>query len=131
MYMEVYVPYVIVSSVTAFLGKVSYSYLYPETEPEPEPEPESEEVEIEYNLVDTNLNERNVTSKKDRRPLGGSFNEKMKNLQKILQIECRRNYPINNTRKVRARWIRYIKEYETIGHSEFVFNHTSKPYKSK
>jgi len=127
MYMEVYVPYVIVSSVTAFLGKVSYSYLYPESEPEPEPE----EVEIEYNLVDTNLNERHVNSDKDKRSLGASFNEKMKTLQKILRIECKRDYPINNTKKVRAKWIRYIKEYENIGHSEFVYNHTSKPYKSR
>ena len=54
----------------------------------------------------------------------------MVSLQKILRIECRREHVINNTRKVRAKWIRYIKEYETIGHSEFVFSHTSRPFKS-
>lgn len=125
MYMEVYASYLVGSSITAFLGKVAYSYLYPE------PECTTEEVkEVEYSLVDTNLNEREVKSDKDNRHLGDTFKEKMVNLQKILRIECRRDYPINNTRKVRARWIRYIKEYETIGHSEFVFSHTSRPFKS-
>lgn len=125
MYMEVYASYLVGSSITAFLGKVAYSYLYPE------PECTTEEVkEVEYSLVDTNLNEREVKSDKDNRHLGDTFKEKMVNLQKILRIECRRDYPINNTRKVRARWIRYIKEYETIGHNEFVFSHTSRPFKS-
>ena len=125
MYMEVYASYLVGSSITAFLGKVAYSYLYPE------PECTTEEVkEVEYSLVDTNLNEREVKSDKDNRHLGDTFKEKMVNLQKILRIECRRDYPINNTRKVRAKWIRYVKEYETIGHSEFVFSHTSRPFKS-
>lgn len=130
MYMEVYVPYVIGSSVTAFLGKVAYSYLYPEPKEVVVEEVEKKE-DIEYNLVDSNLNERNVNSDKDRRSLGTSLKEKMETLQKILRNECRRDYHINNTKKVRAKWIRYIKEYENIGHSEFVYNHTSKPYKSR
>ena len=125
MYMEVYASYLVGSSITAFLGKVAYSYLYPDSECTTE-----EVKEVEYSLVDTNLNEREVKSDKDNRHLGDTFKEKMVNLQKILRIECRRDYPINNTRKVRARWIRYIKEYETIGHSEFVFSHTSRPFKS-
>lgn len=125
MYMEVYASYLVGSSITAFLGKVAYSYLYPE------PECTTEEVKnVEYSLVDPDLNEREVKSDKDKRHLGDTFKEKMVNLQKILRIECRRDYPINNTRKVRARWIRYIKEYENIGHSEFVFSHTSRPFKS-
>ena len=123
--MEVYASYLVGSSITAFLGKVAYSYLYPDSECTTE-----EVKEVEYSLVDTNLNEREVKSDKDNRHLGDTFKEKMVNLQKILRIECRRDYPINNTRKVRARWIRYIKEYETIGHSEFVFSHTSRPFKS-
>lgn len=125
MYMEVYASYLVGSSITAFLGKVAYSYLYPE------PECTTEEVKnVEYSLVDTNLNERQVKSDKDNKHLGNTFKEKMVNLQKILRIECRREHVINNTRKVRAKWIRYIKEYETIGHSEFVFSHTSRPFKS-
>lgn len=125
MYMEVFVPYVIGSSITAFLGKVTYSYLYSQDEVVIE-DPDN----IEYNLVDSKLNERNVNSDKDRRDLGRTFKEKMVNLQQILKTECKRNYPINNTKKVRNRWLRYIEEYETIGHGEFVFNHTSKPFKS-
>ena len=124
MYMEVYASYLVGSSITAYLGKVAYSYLYPEPESQPEKE------DVEYSLVDDKLNEREVKSNKDIRHLGDTFKEKMVNLQKIMRIECRRDYPINNTRKVRSRWIRYIKEYETIGHSEFVFSHTSRPFKS-
>jgi len=126
MYMEVYASYLVGSSITAFLGKVAYSYLYPESESLPEEEVK----EVEYSLVDDKLNEREVKSTKDIRPLGNTFKEKMVNLQKILRTECRREHVINNNKKVRAKWIRYIKEYETIGHSEFVFSHTSRPFKS-
>lgn len=125
MYMEVFASYVIGSSITAFLGKVAYSYIYSQDDDVIE-DPDN----IEYNLVDSKLNERNVNSDKDRRDLGRTFKEKMVNLQEILKTECKRNYPINNTKKVRNRWLRYIEEYETIGHGEFVFNHTSKPFKS-
>lgn len=124
MYMEVYASYLVGSSITAYLGKVAYSYLYPESESLPEEE------QVEYSLVDEKLNERDVKSTKDIRELGNTFKEKMVNLQKIMRIECRRDYPINNTKKVRSRWIRYVKEYETIGHNEFVFSHTSRPFKS-
>ena len=139
--MEVYVPYMIGSSITAFLGKVAYSYIYNEdnsTLPNENAEKiadknaDNNEVnnDIEYNMIDTKLNEREVNSQRDKRYLGSTFKEKMIALQSILEKECKRSYPINNTKKVRAKWIRYIKEYETIGHSEFVFSHTSKPYKS-
>ena len=125
--MEVYVSYIVGSGISAFLGKVAYSYLYPQDD---ELDQENDTDEIEYNLVDSKLNERKVSSDKDKRDLGNTFKEKMDNLQLILKTECKRSYPINNTKKVRSRWLRYIKEYETIGHGEFVFNHTSKPFKS-
>ena len=139
--MEVYVPYMIGSSITAFLGKVAYSYIYNEDN-STLPNENAEKIadknadnnvvndDIEYNMIDTKLNEREVNSQRDKRHLGSTFKEKMIALQSILEKECKRSYPINNTKKVRAKWIRFIKEYETIGHSEFVFSHTSKPYKS-
>ena len=52
-----------------------------------------------------------------------SLKEKINNIQKICNEECGRNYVNNNKKKVRNRWLRYIKEYEQIGHSEFVHNH--------
>ena len=133
MYMEVYVSYIVGTSISAFLGNMAYTYIYlPEKVDDNEnSKSESESIDIEYNLVDSKLNEREVNSIKDKKPLGTTFKEKMETLQQIMRIECRRDYPINNTKKVRNRWLRYIKEYEKIGHSEFVFNHTSKPYKSK
>tara|TARA_B100000575_G_scaffold294223_1_gene308765 strand:+ start:2962 stop:3357 length:396 start_codon:yes stop_codon:yes gene_type:complete len=131
--MEVYVSYIVGTSISAFLGNMAYTYIYaPEKVDDNEnSKSDSESTDIEYNLVDSKLNEREVNSVKDKKPLGATFKEKMESLQQILRIECRRDYPINNTRKVRSRWLRYIKEYEKIGHSEFVFNHTTKPYKSK
>lgn len=133
MYMEVYVSYIVGTSISAFLGNMAYTYIYlPEKVDDNEnSKSESESIDIEYNLVDSKLNEREVNSIKDKKPLGTTFKEKMETLQQIMRIECRRDYPINNTKKVRNRWLRYIKEYEKIGHSEFVFNHTSKPYKSE
>ena len=131
--MEVYVSYIVGTSISAFLGNMAYTYIYlPEKVDDNEnSKSESESIDIEYNLVDSKLNEREVNSIKDKKPLGTTFKEKMETLQQIMRIECRRDYPINNTKKVRNRWLRYIKEYEKIGHSEFVFNHTSKPYKSE
>jgi len=121
--MEVYVSYMVGSSITALIGKVAYSYLYHESN-------SNSDDSVEYSLVDTKLNEREVNSAKDKCSLGNTFKEKMVNLQTILKSECRRDYPINNTKKVRCRWILYVKEYETIGHSAFVVNHTSRPFKS-
>lgn len=159
--MEVYLPYMIGSSITAFLGKVAYSYIYNEDNSNlPNKNADNNDVnndvnndaknadnnnvnnddknddnnnvinDIEYNMIDNKLNKREVNSQIDKRHLGSTFKEKMIALQDILEKECKRSYPINNTKKVRAIWIRFIKQYETIGHSEFVFSHNSKPYKS-
>jgi hypothetical protein len=121
MYMEVYVSYMVGSSITALIGKVAYSYLYHES---------NSDESVEYSLVDTKLNECDVNSSKEKCSLGKTFKDKMVNLQTILKSECRRDYPINNTKKVRSRWIRYVKEYETIGHSAFVVNHKLRSFKS-
>ena len=86
--------------------------------------------DINYNCIDDNLNEREVTSNRDIIKLGSTFKDKMVSLRKICKNECGRDIPINNTKKVRAKWLRYIKEYEFLGHDEFVYNHTSRPYKS-
>ena len=61
MYMEVYVSYMVGSSITALLGSVAYSYLYQEDTPVEVSEP------VDYSLIDTTLNERDVNSIKDKR----------------------------------------------------------------
>lgn len=126
--MEIYVPYIVCSGISTFLGKVAYNYYYDK----PIIDDNNDEIEkIEYGLLDQDLYERKVSSEINRKKLGVSLKEKILTIQKICKEECGRNYPINNTKKVRSRWLRYINEYEKIGHSEFVYNHTSSKSNTK
>ncbi len=120
--MEVYIPYIIGSSVSAFIGKVAYSYYYTDDdEIKSTDENLVKSVEtINYNLVDERLNERVVDSYKNKRSLGTTTKDKINALYKIIYNECGRDMPINNTKKVRSKWMRLISEYEKIGHDEFI-----------
>lgn len=131
--MELYLPYVIGSSVSVIIGNVAYSYLshksIQHTTPQSQSTPQQKllnDTTIEYNLVDTNLHERSVNSNKSIANIGVRFKDKMETIQTILADECNKSYPINNTKKVKHKWIRLIKEYETKGHDEFVFRHSKK-----
>ena len=117
--MEAYIPYIIYSGLSTYLGKVAYDYYNKEEVIEDD----NQEKNIEYKLIDSKLVERVVDSKNDKRSLGITLKEKIANIQKICKEECGRHYVINNTKKVRGRWLRYIREYERVGHSEFVLNH--------
>lgn len=120
--MEVYIPYIIGSSVSAFIGKVAYSYYYTDDDKiKSTDENLVKSVEtINYNLVDERLNERVVDSNKNKRSLGTTTKEKINALYKIIYDEIGREMPINNTKKVRSKWMRLISEYEKIGHDEFI-----------
>ena len=120
--MEVYIPYIIGSSVSAFIGKVAYSYYYTDGDKiKSTDENLVKSVEsINYNLVDERLNERVVDSNKNKRSLGTTTKEKINALYKIIYDEIGRDMPINNTKKVRSKWMRLISEYEKIGHDEFI-----------
>lgn len=127
--MELYLPYVIGSSVSVIIGNVAYSYLsndYTQHISSQSQQTLLTDTTIEYNLVDTNLYERSVNSNKSIANIGVRFKDKMTNIQTILSNECNKSYPINNTKKVKNRWLRLIKEYETKGHDEFVFRHSKK-----
>ena len=168
--MEVYVPYIVGSSISAFLGNMAYSYIYSQSDYGVENnnsinnsinnninnsikidtneidtnEIDTNEIdtnEIDTNEIDTNsevinmndfclidekLNETEVNYTIDRRHLGTTLKEKMVALQSILKKECNREYPINNTKKVRNRWMRYIDEYHKIGHNDFVIKYKKK-----
>jgi hypothetical protein len=119
--MEVYIPYIVGSSVSAFLGKVAYSFMYSNT---PTSDPDLDTESNLFSLIDYNLVERRVTSSKDIRPLGTTTKEKTDTLNNILILECNRTIPINNTKKNRTKWFRLINQYDTLGHDEFIYKHT-------
>jgi len=119
--MEVYIPYIVGSSVSAFLGKVAYSFMYSNP---PTSDPDLDTESNLFSLIDSNLVERRVTSSKTKRPLGTTTKEKTGTLNTILILECNRTIPINNTKKNRTKWIRLINQYDTLGHDEFIYKHT-------
>ena len=135
--MEVYIPYIVGSSVSALIGKYAYDYVYSEDTVEENTIVETEfpaivaagsPVEkvvaekvtinaikkgIDYSLLDSKLNESAVSSV--------SNNEKIAKLTHILKNECNRNIHSNLKKKnVRRKWIAMLNEYESIGHSAFV-----------
>ncbi len=94
------------------------------------PDIEPKDYSIEFCLLDDNLVERVVSSNKSINNIGVTVRDKMKSLQKLIHEECGRLYHINNTKKIKNRWLRLIKEYETYGHDEFIYRHnknSSKP----
>ena len=131
--MEVYIPYIVGSSVSALIGKYAYNYIYSDNNVEdntiaetefpavsPVEEIVAEKVTknaikkgIDYSLLDSKLNESAVSSI--------SNNEKISKLTDILKNECNRNIHSNLKKKnVRRKWIVMLNEYESIGHSAFV-----------
>ena len=118
--MELYVSYMFGSSVSVLVGKVAYDYLYTpsDTISKSESDPNSESKLIDYSLVDDKLNETNVNSCSKLKDI--AVNEKITLLQDILSKECNRNIRSNNTKKVKQKWCRVIKEYDDLGHEQFV-----------
>ena len=131
--MEVYIPYIVGSSVSALIGKYAYNYIYSEETVEDNAKDETEfpvgspidkdvaekvtknaiKKAIDYSLLDTKLNESTVSSV--------SNNEKIVKLTLILKNECNRTIHSNLKKKnVRRKWIVMLNEYESIGHSAFV-----------
>ena len=136
--MEVYIPYIIGSSVSAFIGKVAYSYYYNDDDDSATNVDEIKSTDenivksvdsINYNLVDERLHERVVDSNKNKRSLGTTTKEKIDSLYKIIYDELGREMPVNNTKKVRSKWLRLINEYETRGHDEFMYQISKKKKK--
>ena len=127
--MEVYIPYIIGSSVSALIGKVAYLYYYTDEFNSIDETLVKSVESIHYNLVDERLNERVVDSNKNKRSLGTTTKDKICSLYKIIYDECGRDIPINNTKKVRSKWMRLISDYEKIGHDEFIVRLSKKKKK--
>ena len=81
--MELYIPYMIGSSVSMFVGKVAYDYYSTPTDDTPKSDSISDTISdsktIDYSLVDEKLNETKVDSSSKLKDI--SLNEKIELLQ--------------------------------------------------
>jgi hypothetical protein len=122
--MEVYVPYIIGSSVSAFLGKIAYSYFSND--------------DVTYDDIedlDINRNDYELINKKGDKeifwkPLGSTMTQKTKAIRKICKDDCGFTITDKKHHKERARIIYYMDHYENLGHDEFV-NRFIKKWKLK
>jgi hypothetical protein len=123
--MELYIPYIVGSSVSALIGQYAYSYFYYESTSTTIDNIASNLVDdviekavnesINYSLLDTKCNEKKVDSK----PV--SNNEKLNRLKTILKIECNRTIHSDFKKKnVRRKWMDMLRVYEDIGHEAFI-----------
>ena len=113
LYMEIYVPYIIGSTVSAFLGKIAYSYFSFE-------DGNSDNIDLDINILDYEL----INQKGDKeifwKPLGSTMTQKTKNIKKICNEDCGFTITAKKHYKERAKIIYYLNHYEKIGHQEFV-----------
>lgn len=117
------------SGVSLYVAKSIYSYLNENHIGVDDPTTsaiQQKDCSIEFSLLDDNLVERVVSSNKSIHNIGVTVRDKMRYLQKLIYEECGRLYTINNTKKIKRRWLRLIKEYETYGHDEFIYRHNKK-----
>jgi len=120
--MELYIPYLIGSGVSAILGSVAYNFYYINDEIDDK----DEIIKDEYDLM------MEIPQKNNNRSLkGNSFREKTESLMKICKEECGLEFYNIKSKKTRLKLIRYIKEYETIGHDNFVKNHIKYNFKKE
>ena len=135
--MEIYIPYIVGGSVSSILGGISY-YLYSDTN-----DTQNDENKInkkdeqnknihetnldkpnalhEYSVIDDNLKEEYYYSNKYKQKLGVSTTTRFENIIKILNTQCNRK--ISNTNfnnKIRKKLFRYLNEYESLGHYQFI-----------
>lgn len=111
--MEIYAPFIVYTSLSAFLGKKAYSYLTNHTNKE-------DIQDLDINKDDYELINTNGEIKRYWKSLGIDFNEKSKSIKSICKDEC--GFVINekkkNKERIRVRY--YISEYEILGHVEFI-----------
>lgn len=113
--MEVYVPYIIGSTVSAFLGKVAYSYFsYNDVVDD-----DDDIKDIEINRNDYELINKKGEKEIFWKPLGSTMSQKTKSIKQICAEDC--GFTITGKhKKERARTLYYLNQYEELGHDEFV-----------
>jgi len=121
--MEVYVPYIVGSTVSAFLGKVAYSYFSYDNNTTENLE-NSENLEIsktDYELIDNK-----GRKEKYCKTLGIGMSAKIKAMKEICRDECGFDINAKKKQKERTRMLFYISQYEKLGHDEFVNKYIKK-----
>lgn len=123
--MEVYVPYVLGSTITAFIGRIAYNYYA------------TDEVIIEEKNIDNEIDQNDYDLLIGTNPVnnnkrldGVSFKDKSNSIRNICRNFCGFEISDSTSKKNRGKLLRYIKEYETIGHDNFVRNHKKKTFKN-
>tara|TARA_B110000285_G_C14814941_1_gene463729 strand:- start:45 stop:428 length:384 start_codon:yes stop_codon:yes gene_type:complete len=119
--------YIISSGLTAIMGGVGLNYI---NKPTLNKEIIGDNNEpIIYNMLDERLTET-IVSSRDKKSLGVTFNDKCIKLIKICEEECG-VYCNNKGKKNRQKLLRYINEYDRLGHDAFISNHKKKLFKNK
>ncbi len=148
--MEIYIPYIVGGSVSSILGGISYYLYSDTNEKQHENDINDNDNDIndndindndndeqntnihetnldnpnalhEYSVIDDNLKEEYYYSNKYKQKLGCSTSARFENIIKILNTQCNRK--ISNTNfnnKIRKKLFRYLKEYERLGHYQFI-----------
>ena len=127
-------PFIIGSTTSGFIGNITYNYITSNKNNADNSDNVDNVYKIEnqkYNLIDEQLNEREVNSDKNNIHLGTVLKDKILKLQKIIELECGKIIHINNTKRVRQKWLKLIDEYENSNHEDFVFNHANKNIKKR
>ena len=118
--------YFISSGLTAIMGGVGLNYIKKSTLNN-ETLDENYNEPIIYNMLDERLTET-IVSSRDKKSLGVTFNDKCIKLIKICEDEC--GIHCNNKgKKNRQKLLRYINEYDRLGHDAFITNHKKKNFK--
>ena len=112
------IPYILAPCISVYIGKVSYN-LFSNNK--------KGVIDGEYNVINEKLENKIIDVNK--KPLGNTLDDKIKNIKQICKQECGIDNNIKNKNKLHQRLKRYIKEYENIGHYEFVKHHKKKWHK--
>ena len=119
--------YFISSGLTAIMGGVGLNYI---NKPTLNKELIGDNNEpIIYNMLDERLTET-IVSSRDKKSLGVTFNDKCIKLIKICEDECG-VYCNNKGKKNRQKLLRYINEYDRLGHDAFISNHKKKLFQKQ
>jgi len=127
--MEIYIPYVVGSTIASFVGGISYKYYNNESNSNIEESNKTEisnendlEIESKTNLEEFKYDILEDEIKNNNKYLGKTRNQKFEKMRKICKEEC--NIDIGNiNKKSKNKMSKYIREYEDVGHKEFVLNH--------
>ena len=108
--MELYFPYMISSGLFMISTHMGYNYLYTTQKTE----------DIETNIEDTDDYE--ILNSK----IEGDYEVCMKKIIEICEKECNYSIRIKKTRRFKGKILKYIDEYNTMGHTEFIKMHIKK-----